>query len=173
MGRGLRQLARQARCPRCGYDVAGLDPRATCPECGIDASSKVQLRRNRAFARTGWLQAYWIIALVAALPLATAAINIVAAMGFLGSRPSGPGWRHVETGEFPILDITMALTMLGFLGSVLLWPFMLLLLASIAWGQWSERHHRTTPWSLWLPLPLPLALPVMIWVVMNLMIFPD
>lgn len=173
MGLGLRKLARQAHCPRCGYQLSGLDQRAICPECGTDANSRLQLKRKRDLSRVGWLQAYWAIAFVAALPLATAAINIVAAMIFLASRPNGPGWRHVETGEFPILDITMALTMLGFLGSVLLWPFMLLLLASIAWGRWTERHHRTTPWSLWLLLPLPLALPVMIWVVMNLMIFPD
>ncbi|UYV11439.1 MAG: hypothetical protein NCW75_09010 [Phycisphaera sp.] len=119
----------------------------------------------------GWLQAYWAIAFVASLPLMTAAINIVAAMVFLWSWPNGPGWRHVETGEFPILDITMVLTMLGLMGSALLWPFMVLLLACIAWGQWTERQLRTTPWSLWLLLPL--ALPCVIWVVMHLMIFPD
>lgn len=39
----------QERCPRCGYDLAGLDPARSCPECGENQRARLE----QAVARAG------------------------------------------------------------------------------------------------------------------------
>ncbi len=174
MGLGLTTLARKTRCPRCGYDLAGLDGFAPCPECGIDATGRDDLRDRRQ-RRLAFLHSYWALALLSALPLLPLLVNCVAAVFWQRALPWQAGYHfHVETNEFMVLDVTSGLAILGFLGSVVLWPFLVLLLAYTLWLRWCDRHHQGTPWWLWLLMPGPLLLPFALWWAIDwLLVFPD
>lgn len=174
MGSGLDQLARQARCPRCGYHLGGLGPAAVCPECGTDARGRAELRDRRQ-RRLAFLHSYWALAILSALPLLALLVNAIAATLWQNAWPWQPRYRaHVENNEFMVLDVSAGLTILGFLGSVVLWPFLVLLLVYTLWSRWCDRHQRETPWWLWLLMPGPILLPfAMWWAIGWLLVFPD
>ncbi|MFI4916190.1 MAG: hypothetical protein ACIAS6_06760 [Phycisphaerales bacterium JB060] len=174
MGLGLDTHARKTRCPRCGYDLAGLGQLAPCPECGTDALGREELRDRRQ-RRLAFLHSYWALAILSALPLLPLLINAIAATLWQNAWPWQPGYQaHVESNDFLLLDVSAGLTILGFLGSVVLWPFLVLLLAYTLWSRWCDRHHRATPWWLWLLMPGPILLPfAMWWAIGWLLVFPD
>lgn len=175
MGPGLRQLARQARCPRCGYDVAGLDPWATCPECGIDHAGRIKRLERRDRRSLDWMQAYFFLAIIGGSTYVPMLTNIIAGIFWNGAMPWDPGFRtFVENDDLPILDMRFGFAFMGMLISALLWPFMLAMLAWIMWNRWRDRRDKRTPWWLWLLLVAPAISPVVLWYLgMNFLIMPD
>lgn len=43
----------QERCPRCGYDLAGLDPSRSCPECGENQRARLERKVEDAWTTAG------------------------------------------------------------------------------------------------------------------------
>jgi hypothetical protein len=174
MGLGIGKLARKTLCPRCGYDLAGLNGFVACPECGIDATGRSDLRDRRE-RRVAFLHSYWALALLSAVPLLPLLVNSIAAIFWQKALPWQTGYHfHVETNEFMVLDVTCGLTILGFFGMVVLWPFLVLLLAYTLWSRWCDRHQQDTPWWVWLLMAGPILLPFAMWWAMNwLLVIPD
>jgi hypothetical protein len=154
--------------------LGGLHTSDRCPECGADAEVRRELveRRQR---RRAWLHSYWALGALLALPFLPLLVNIAAGIVWHGAWPWQNGYAtFVENDVFPVLDVTAGLTFLGAIGSVLLWPFLVLLLAYTAWSRWCDRHIRTTPWWLWLLMLPPISTPfVLWWLLVHFMVFPD
>ena len=167
-----RSRSPTSRCPRCRYKLAHLDESCVCPECGLDEDGRQKLWESRNRRRESWLLAYWIIAVVAALPIVPMLANTAAGMVYLRLRPASPGW-HAESGEFPLLDVTATFSLLGVLASLLFWPFLVLISAYIVYSnRATSQRDQLTP-LVWLLMAAALATPLVLIVFATQMVFPD
>lgn len=168
MGFGLRKLARQARCPRCGYQLTGLDRRATCPECGTDAIRRHQLRRERELYRNGWLQAYWIIAILSALPIVPLLANLTAGLIWSGVMPWHPDFQtNLHNGPTRFFDMTTMLGLFDLFFTVMAWQFQFVSFWFLVWLKCSARLELRTPVLLWILMAVALLSPFLLWVLVG------
>lgn len=174
MGLALHKLARISHCPRCRYDLAGLDDSALCPECGIEPSERRRLRQERQQARHVWIRGYWAAAAVGAIPFLSVGVNLVGGVLWSGRMPWDPAFpQFVENGDWLLFDFTADLTILGFLGIALAWPIMLLLLVFFAWCRWCNRDLHIWPWWMWLLVIFPVVAPFPLRYCAGAIVFPD
>lgn len=172
MGLGLRNLARQARCPRCGYQLTGLDRRATCPECGTDAIRRHQLRRERELYRNGWLQAYWIIAILSALPIVPLLANLTAVVIWSGVVPWHTDFNsQLHNGPTRFFDTTAMLGLFGLFFTVMAWPFQCVLFLYLVWLKCSARLEQRTPVLAWILMASALLSPLLLWQLVGFVAF--
>ena len=160
------------RCPRCKYDLSSLGEACVCPECGTDEEARTELWAARVRARSRWLLAYWFVTTISAAPLILILINITAALVYLDARPGSWAW-HAQSGQFAVLDITATLSILGLLGTLVLWPVLVVMFGCLVYADKSaSRNKRLSP-VVWLLMVVAHFLPVYQLALGTQMVFPD
>ena len=162
------------RCQECQYDLTGHRALPLCPECGATPDKQDALLAVRREDARILLATYVVLAGIMLLPVPVLAINVGAGVLWNRAWPWQHGW-HVspQNDDFPILDVTAGLFILGIVAQWLIWPCMLALACGLILFRRRLGQPTRAVFILVLLSGTGLIMPALWFLIRSLLVFPD